>query len=157
MIEATLFGERASAPRSIHFSSAESKWETPQAVFDALDAEFRFDLDACASPETAKCKRWFGEKDDALLKDWAGTVFCNPPYGRGDVLPRWIRKGHAESLKGATVVMLVPSRTETRWFHDYCMKGEIRFLRGRLKFGGAKHNAPFPSMVVVFRPAPQGR
>lgn len=133
----------------LHFSSAESRWETPQTTFDALNREFGFTLDACASAETAKCDRWFGEGDDAFLKPWEGVVFCNPPYGRE--LAKWINKGYVESLLGATVVMLIPARTDTAWFHDICMRGEIRFLRGRLKFGGAKHNAPFPSMVVVFR------
>ena len=135
--------------RNVHFSSADSKWETPQTVFDALHAEFGFDLDACATPETAKCERFFTEEDDALLRDWRGIVWCNPPYGRQ--IGRWMRKAYLSALAGSTVVCLVPSRTDTRWWHEYAMRGEIRFLRGRLKFGGARNSAPFPSAVVVFR------
>jgi phage N-6-adenine-methyltransferase len=135
--------------RNVHFSSADSTWETPQTVFDALDAEFGFDLDACATPETAKCEQFFTEADDALLQDWRGVVFCNPPYGRD--IGRWMRKAYLSALEGATVVCLVPSRTDTRWWHEFAMRREVRFLRGRLKFGGARNSAPFPSAVVVFR------
>jgi phage N-6-adenine-methyltransferase len=135
---------------SVHFSSADSNWETPQQVFDRLDAEFGFDLDACATPETAKCKLYYSEADDALLREWRGVVWCNPPYGRE--IGRWMCKAYLSALEGATVVCLVPSRTDTRWWHEYEMKGEVRFLRGRLKFGGAQNSAPFPSAVVVFRP-----
>lgn len=136
-------------PQNVHFSSAESKWETPQHVFDELNEEFSFTLDACAEPETAKCRAFFTQKDDALLQEWRGVVWCNPPYGRE--LPRWIRKAYRSALEGAVVILLIPSRTDTSWWHDYCMKGEVRFLRGRLKFGGASNSAPFPSAVVIFR------
>lgn len=133
------------------FSSEDMTWETPQAFFDKLDLEFKFNLDPCASPNTAKCTKYFTEEDDGLAQDWSGhTVFCNPPYGRG--IKKWIQKAHQESLKPNTkVVLLIPSRTDTSYWHDYVMKArEIRFVRGRLKFGNAKNSAPFPSAVVVF-------
>lgn len=131
------------------FSSATCEWATPQELFDALDAEFRFTLDACATPENAKCAAFYTKADDGLAQDWRGSVWCNPPYGRE--IGAWIRKGYQAAQDGATVVMLIPSRTDTRWWHEYVMKAdEIRFLRGRLKFGGAKQDAPFPGAVVVF-------
>lgn len=135
---------------AVHFSSATDLWATPQAFFDELDAEFNFTLDPCATDENAKCERYFTKEDDGLTQSWAGeTVFMNPPYGRE--ISHWMRKAYEESRKGATVVCLVPARTDTRWFHDFVYgKAEIRFVRGRLKFGDAKHNAPFPSMVVVY-------
>ena len=88
-------------------------------------------------------------KDDALKQKWDGIVFCNPPYGKQ--IKKWVKKGYEEAMIGSTVVMLIPARTDTQWFHDYCLKGEIRFLKGRLRFKGEQYNAPFPSMVVVFR------
>lgn len=122
-------------------------WATPQDFFDALDAEFRFDLDACALPENAKCERYFTPEQDGLAQEWSGIVWCNPPYGRQ--IGKWVKKA-AEA--GCDVVMLLPARTDTAWFHDYIYgKAEIRFVRGRLKFGGAKWNAPFPCMVVIYR------
>jgi site-specific DNA-methyltransferase (adenine-specific) len=133
------------------FSSETDDWATPQDFFDMLNDEFNFTLDPCASHTNHKCDIYFTEKEDGLSKDWAGhTVFCNPPYGRkiGD----WIAKCYSESLKDRTkVVMLIPSRTDTKAFHKYIYKNaEIRFIEGRLKFGGSKNSAPFPSMVVVF-------
>lgn len=134
------------------FSSKTDEWPTPQYFFDGLDAEFKFNLDPCCTKETAKCKIFFTREDDGLSKSWSGhTVFMNPPYGRG--INDWMRKAYMESLAGATVVCLVPARTDTAWWHDYAMKGEVRLLRGRLKFGDAKSNAPFPSAVIVFRPS----
>lgn len=128
-------------------------WATPQQLFDALDAEFRFTLDAAASRHNAKCRRYFTRRRDGLSQSWGRqVVWCNPPYGR--VIAHWVRKAHEASLRGATVVMLLPSRTDTKWFHQFAWKhGEVRFLEGRVKFGGAKTAAPFPSVVVVFRPA----
>lgn len=129
-------------------SSKTGEWSTPQDFFDRLDWKYHFTLDAAATPENAKCARFFTAEDDGLSKNWGGQiVFCNPPYGRE--IGRWVRKGYEEA-KAAVVVMLLPARTDTRWFHDYCMKGKITFLRGRLKFGGAKDAAPFPSMLVEF-------
>jgi phage N-6-adenine-methyltransferase len=125
-------------------------WETPQALFDRLNTEFGFDLDVCALPQNAKCHRYYSPEVDGLKQEWSGVCWMNPPYGR--TIKEWIRKAYEASRQGATVVCLVPARTDAGWWHDYCAKGEIRFIRGRLKFGGAKFNAPFPSAVVVFRP-----
>ena len=122
---------------------------TPQAFFDKLDAEFHFDLDVCATRENAKCAFFYTKFDDGLSMFWWGNVFMNPPYGRE--LGKWMKKAYESSQQGATVVCLVPSRTETAWWHDYAMKGEIRFVRGRLKFGKSKTTAPFPSSIIIFR------
>lgn len=135
---------------ALHFSSDTDEWPTPRAFFDALHAEFGFELDVCATPENAKCPRYFTRGDDGLARDWRGRCWMNPPYGRG--IGAWVRKAYEASLSGALVVCLVPARTDTAWWHDYCAKGEVRFVRGRLKFGDAKHSAPFPSAVVIFRP-----
>lgn len=141
---------------SCHFSSRSSDWATPQAFFDDLDAEFQFTLDPCASKDNAKCHMFYTEMEDGLSRSWAGErVFMNPPYGRQ--IGKWIAKAYSESQRGATVVCLVPSRTDTRWWHDYCMKGEVRFIRGRLYFGDGIGRAPFPSAVVIFRPPLVGR
>lgn len=136
---------------NVHFSSATDLHATPQDFFDRLDAEFGFDLDVCASPENAKCTIYFTKADDGLSRDWTGVVWLNPPYGRE--IGRWLRKAN-ESVKdnGATVVCLVPARTDTNWWHEYVIKHEVRFVRGRLKFGNAKNSAPFPSAVVIMRP-----
>ena len=133
-------------------TSTTPEWETPQDFFDALNAEFHFTLDPCSTDENAKCEKHYTKEQDGLAQDWKGeTVFCNPPYGRE--MGKWIRKCHDHAARGGgTAVMLVPARTDTAVFHDYIYgKAEIRFLRGRLHFSGAKHNAPFPSMIVVFR------
>ena len=135
---------------NVHFSSETDLWATPQDTFDALNAEFGpFDVDVCAVAGNAKCARFYTPETDGLAQDWAPSrCWMNPPYGR--TIARWMCKAWEESLRGATVVCLVPARTDTAWWHDYAMKGQIRFLRGRLKFGNAKHSAPFPSAVVVF-------
>ena len=134
------------------FSSTTNEWETPQDFFDKLNEEFHFTLDPCATPQNAKCKKYYTVKEDGLKQDWQGeTVFCNPPYGRA--IKDWVRKCYEESKKPNTiVVMLIPARTDTTYFHDYIYHKakEIRFVRGRLKFGNSKNGAPFPSMVVVF-------
>lgn len=135
----------------VHFSSASDSWETPQDLFDRLDEEYGpFDLDVCASDENAKCDYYYTMEEDGLRARWKGKCFMNPPYGRG--IGKWMKKAYESSLEGALVVCLVPARTDTAWFQDYAMKGEITFLRGRLKFGGCKHNAPFPNAIVVFKP-----
>lgn len=134
---------------AVHFSSERVEWETPQAFFDELDREFGFELDVCALPENAKCERFYTPEDDGLSKFWEGVCWMNPPYGRE--ISHWMRKAYEASLYGATVVCLVPARTDTRWWHDYAMKGEIRFIKGRLKFGSATTSAPFPNAVVIFR------
>lgn len=133
------------------FSSATDNWATPQDFFDTLNREFGFTLDPCADVDNAKCKKFFTREQDGLAQSWGGeTVFCNPPYGRE--IGKWVKKAHEESRKPDTVVvMLIPARTDTAWFHDFIYHSakEIRFIRGRLKFGGASAGAPFPSMVVV--------
>ena len=138
---------------SVHFSSATDLWATPQDFFDKLHAEFGFTLDVCANAENAKCPDYFTVEQDGLAQDW-GTNVCwmNPPYGRE--IGRWMRKAYQASGSGADVVCLVPARTDTAWWWDWAMKGEVRFIRGRLKFGGHDTNAPFPSAVVIFRAIP---
>ena len=134
------------------YSSKEEKWATPQDFFDKLNDEFHFTLDAAASPDNAKCANYFTEEQDGLAQSWGGhTVWCNPPYCRKTGL--WVKKAYEEHQRtGCTVVMLLPSRTDVRWFHDYILgKAEIRFIKGRLKFGGNKNSAPFPSIVVIYR------
>lgn len=136
---------------ALHFSSETVEWYTPQDFFDELDAEFGFELDVCATAENAKCAKFFTKEDDGLSRNWTGICWCNPPYGRG--IGDWVKKAYDSSLSGATVVCLVPARTDTKWFQDYCLPyGEVRFVRGRLKFGGCVNPAPFPCAVVIFRP-----
>lgn len=137
---------------AVHFSAETDLWSTPQDFFDRLNAEFNFELDVCATPENAKCKKYFTEHQNGLLQEWTGVVWMNPPYGRE--ISAWIQKAYESAQRGSIVVCLVPSRTDTAWWHDYCMKGEIRLVRGRLKFGGVADNAPFPSAVIVFRNQP---
>jgi phage N-6-adenine-methyltransferase len=136
------------------------EWGTPQDFFDELNEEFGFTLDVAASADNAKCARHFTEADDGLAQDWSADVcWMNPPYGR--VIGDWMRKAYESSLAGATVVCLVPARTDTGWWWDYATKGEVRFIRGRLRFtGGSKnnplsHNAPFPVAVIVFGREPR--
>ncbi|WP_243137294.1 phage N-6-adenine-methyltransferase [Desulfofundulus thermobenzoicus] len=134
------------------FSSQTGEWETPASFFAVLNSEFRFTLDVCARPENAKCPRFFSPEQDGLRQSWAGEIcWMNPPYGRE--IGKWVRKAFEEARRGAVVVCLLPSRTDTRWWHNYVMRAaEIRFVIGRLRFGGAPGSAPFPSAVVVFRP-----
>lgn len=132
-------------------TSTTPEWATPSDFFQELDREFRFDLDPCATKENAKCADYFTKEQDGLAQNWGGRrVFCNPPYGRE--LPKWVRKCYEESRKGALVVMLIPARTDTAYFHDYIYHKarEVRFIRGRLHFNGHENAAPFPSMVVIF-------
>ncbi len=146
------------------FSSNRDDWETPPELFAALDQEFRFTLDVCATPETAKCTDYFTPADDGLSRPWiaprGGAVFCNPPYSRrtkdNPGQEAWIRKAAGEGQRpGAVVVLLIPARTDTIAFHQYIYhKAEIRFIKGRLRFqvnGKPGDAAPFPSMVVIFR------
>ena len=137
------------------FSSKNEVWATPQDLFDNLNKEFDFELDPCALPDNAKCERYYTPDDDGLLQSWQGArVFCNPPYGRK--ISNWVRKCYEESLRGALVVLLIPARTDTAYFHDYILnKAEVRFLRGRLRFGGSKNAAPFPSMIVIYGDDPR--
>ena len=129
------------------------EWTTPPELFRVLNAEFGFMLDAAASDDNHLCPFYLTEKEDGLVANWWSfeSVFCNPPYGTQ--IGRWVEKGYNEARKDCMVVMLIPARTETRYWHDYVMRAaEIRFIRGRLRFSGASVNAPFPSAVVVFRP-----
>ena len=134
------------------FSSNKDDWATPQDFYDKLNAEFHFTLDPCADDKNHKCDIYYTKEQDGLSQNWGGqTVFCNPPYGSKST-GNWIKKCAEESKKpNTTVVMLIPARTDTRAFHEYIYgKAEIRFIKGRLKFGGSSNSAPFPSMVVVF-------
>ena len=135
---------------SVHFSSKTDMHATPQKFFDDYNDVFKFTLDVCASPENAKCEHYFTVVDNGLAQEWTGNCWMNPPYGREII--HWMRKAYESSLTGATVVCLVPARTDTKWWHEYAMKGQIEFIRGRLKFGDAKNSAPFPSAVVIFYP-----
>lgn len=123
---------------SVLFSSQSDRWNTPHSLYQALNAEFNFDYDPCPPKPDF----------DGLVIEWKTTNFVNPPYSQ---ISKWIEKGYTEHLKGKTVVFLIPSRTDTKWWHEYCMKAkEIRFIKGRLKFGGSKNSAPFPSCIVIF-------
>ena len=124
-------------------------WATPQDFFDELNKEFNFTLDPCSTHENAKCEKHYTVEDDGLSKDWTGeTVFCNPPYGKE--IGKWVKK--CMESGGGIRVALLPARTDTRRFHDYVYgKAEIRFVKGRLKFGGSKNSAPFPSMVAIWK------
>ena len=139
--------------KDLMFSSKTDIWETPKDLFDTLNKEFNFTLDVCALPENAKCEKYYTPENNGLSQNWDGIIWCNPPYGRQ--IGSWVRRALFASVAGNTVVMLLPARTDTRWFHEYIYNRknvEVRFLKGRLKFGNAKNSAPFPSMVVVFRP-----
>jgi phage N-6-adenine-methyltransferase len=133
------------------FSSKSMEWATPREFFRKLDSQFAFTLDPCARSHNAVCSKYYTPDEDGLLQDWSGnTVFVNPPYGRG--IGQWVKKSYEEGCKdGTTVVMLIPARTDTKYWHEYAMKAdEVRLIKGRLKFGGGSNSAPFPSAVVVF-------
>jgi len=144
---------RSRAKRSVHFSSQSCEWATPPDLFAEVNADFGFTLDACATKENAKCPHYFSPQVNGLTQRWNGVVWCNPPYGRS--IGQWVRKAWESTRTGEAevVVCLVPARVDTAWWHDYCARGEVRFLRGRLRFGGAESGAPFPSALVVFRNA----
>ena len=134
------------------FSSNTDNWSTPADLFMKLDDEFHFDLDPCADENNHKCELYFTKEQDGLLQDWSGhRVFCNPPYGRKIV--KWVKKAWEESRKENTlVVMLLPARVDTKWFQDYIYhRSEVRFINGRIRFGGSINNAPFPNMIVIYR------
>ena len=132
----------------VHFSSATDLWSTPQDFFDRYNKIYGFDTDVCANIENAKCDKFYTKEDDGLSKTWTGVCWMNPPYGRE--IGKWMKKAYDSALKGAVVVCLVPARTDTNWWHEYAIKGNVEFIRGRLKFGGSKNSAPFPSAVVIF-------
>ncbi len=143
---------------NIRQKAGQYEWETPQSLFDTLRSEFHFTLDPCATPDNAKCPFYFTTDINGILQDWGrNKVFMNPPYGR--TISQWVKKAYNASLSGATVVCLLPARTDTGWWWDYCMKGEIRFIRGRIKFRGrntkgvlVNYPATFSSAIVIFRP-----
>ena len=142
-------GSRRGKTVPYYAKSKTTEWQTPQSFFDLLHAEFRFTLDVCAVAGNAKTPAFYSS--DSLSTQWTGTCWMNPPYGRQ--IDKWIRKAVESARDGATVVCLVPARTDTVWFHEFCIPfGEIRFVKNRLYFGDGKERAPFPSMVVVFRP-----
>jgi phage N-6-adenine-methyltransferase len=143
-------------------TSNDDTWTTPRKFFDEINSEFLFSLDAAAlKSSTLVPNNWFGpdhddpDRRDALVKNWSeasyrGAIWLNPPYGR--TIKEWVAKADYESKQGATVVCLVPARTDTNWWWDSCIHHEVRFIKGRLKFGGQKNSAPFPSAVVVMKP-----
>jgi phage N-6-adenine-methyltransferase len=135
---------------SVHFSSKTDMWSTPQNLFDSFDFTHGFNLDVCATSENTKCIRYFTPEIDGLKQTWGGVCWMNPPYGRN--ISKWVKKAYESVANGEAikVVCLLPARTDTAWFHDYCIKGNVNFIRGRLKFGGCKNSAPFPSMIVIF-------
>ena len=135
----------------IMFSSKTDEWSTPQDLFDKLNEEFHFDLDVCANKSNHKCALYYNREQDGLKMPWKDhVVWCNPPYGRE--IGKWVKKAYFENkAHGTTIVMLLPARTDTKWFHNYVLwKAHVRFIQGRLKFGGCKNSAPFPSMIAVY-------
>lgn len=135
------------------FTNNSDEWETPQELYDRLNMEFHFNLDPCANDQNHKCDNYYTKEQDGLRQSWGGqSVFCNPPYGK---ISKWVEKCFREGQKDNTVVvMLIPARTDTRYFHKYIYhRAEIRFVRGRVRFSNALYNAPFPSMIVIFRGA----
>lgn len=137
--------------KELMFSSKTDMWETPQKLFDELDNIYHFTLDVCATKENTKTAKYFNKEIDGLTQEWLGSCWMNPPYGRE--IGKWILKAkESAQLNKATVVCLLPARTDTKWFHDIILPyaTQITFVKGRLKFGGHKNAAPFPSMIVIF-------
>ncbi len=133
-------------------SSDSGEWGTPQEFYDRLDEIYHFTLDAAASRENAKCDQFYTKENNALELPWPGRVWCNPPYGR--TIPQWVEKGYRESCEPycQVVVMLLATRTDTRWWHEWVMRAEsIWLVKGRLRFIGAPSSAPFPSALAVFQ------
>lgn len=131
------------------FSSETEMWATPQNLFNRLNEEFQFNTDVCAIQDNAKCEHFFSPEINGLDQEWKGSCFMNPPYGK--VIYDWLEKAYMESLKGSIVVCVIPARTDTRYFHEFCMRAsEIRLVKGRLKFGDSNNSAPFPSAIIIF-------
>ena len=131
--------------------SKSNEWTTPMWLFKELDVKFNFTLDPCCTKESALCDKYYTIEDDGVIQEWGGEiVFMNPPYGRA--IGKWVEKAYRESLNGAVVVCLIPSRTDTRYWHNYIFPyaADIKFLKGRLKFGDGKNPAPFPSAIIIF-------
>jgi phage N-6-adenine-methyltransferase len=145
------------------FSSSTTEWETPDNLYNELNKEFHFSLDPAANKNNTKCKLHFTKKENGLSEKWqefdgggyvSSRVFCNPPYGRE--VGKWVAKADQEFRSGNAelIVMLLPSRTDVKWFHQYIYNKPnvtIKFIKGRLTFKGAKHPAPFPSMLVIWQ------
>jgi len=132
----------------VHFLSNSCEWETPLNFFQKYNEIYNFTLDTCASNNNAKCSKYFTKETNGLLQDWSKDIcWMNPPYGRE--IKNWVKKAYESN---STVVCLLPARTDTKWFHEYCLKGKIEFIKGRLKFNNNKNSAPFPSMIVIFEP-----
>ena len=144
-------GQRKNYSSSATFSSKSYEWSTPLSLFSELHNEFNFTLDVCATPANAKCIDYFTTHVNGLIQRWKGRVWCNPPYGRG--IGKWVKKAYQSVLaqEAEIAVCLLPARVDTSWWHDYCMRGEYRFFRGRLRFSNSGSNAPFPSVLVIFR------
>ena len=141
---------RKQSRQLVYWRSTTDLWSTPPDLFAALDAEFHFTTDVCAVPENAQCPHYYTPEQDGLRQVWTGACYANPPYGL--VLRQWVRKAYESAQAGATVVCLLPVRTDTVWWQDYVIPyAEVCFLPKRLKFGGTPHNAPFPCAVVIFR------
>ena len=141
----------------VHYTSKTNEWSTPQDLFDRLDKEFNFTLDPCSNGENAKTSKFYTQDDDGLIQNWSNDVtFMNPPYGRK--IGKWVKKAYEESMRGGKVVCLIPARTDTIYWHDYIFDkaSEIRFIKGRLKFGNSTISAPFPSAIIVFDGADRG-
>ncbi len=136
------------------FRTENQSWETPQELFDLLNNEFNFDIDLAASKENTKCKKFISKEENALTKSWEGICWLNPPYGGSskNSLKNWVKKSYEEALKsGCMVIMLIPARTNTEWWHKYCMKAnEVRLIKGRPKFKGCTHGLPQPLAIIVF-------
>jgi len=136
------------------FASGNTEWETPQDFFDILNRVFKFNLDVCATAKNAKCENYFNKQQDGLAQEWRGNIWCNPPYGRD--IERWVKKAYECRLRGAngygaTIVMLLSARTDTKWMHKYVFgTARMIFLKGRLKFGNSGNSAPFPSMLAIY-------
>lgn len=135
----------------VHFESKTPEWETPQDLFNELDREFHFTLDVASTHENTKCEKHYTAEEDGLSQEWSGVVWCNPPYGKQ--VKKWIKKAYEEFAKHKnTIVMLLPARTDTLWFHNYILgKAEVRFIKGRLRFNNVSTDAPFPNMIVIYK------
>lgn len=147
---------------SVHFSSKTDEWATPQKLFEELTHRYSIGLDVCATAENAKSKKYYEREADGLSQEWVlgaapGTAaWMNPPYGRK--IGAWVAKAACEANRGLTIIALLPARTDTNWWHEYIQpildgswRGEVKFLRGRVKFGDAKNSAPFPSVCVIWQ------
>lgn len=131
------------------YKSEKKDWETPDYLFERYDEIYNFDIDVCATEENKKCEKFFSPEQDGLQQKWEGVCWMNPPYGKE--ISKWMEKAYLSSLEGATVVCLIPARTDTKWFHSFALKGQIEFLDKRVTYKGAKQPAPFPNLIVVFK------